>query len=70
MPSTKWKAFLRDLPSPYGPLLWVLALATVCVAVKNGEDGLSTDAPLYATIARQIVRTGDWLTLDGWVCRS
>jgi 4-amino-4-deoxy-L-arabinose transferase-like glycosyltransferase len=47
------------------PLIWILCLAALSVGAKNFEAGLSVDAPLYAAIARHIVRTGDWFYLYG-----
>jgi 4-amino-4-deoxy-L-arabinose transferase-like glycosyltransferase len=46
-------------------LLWIVCLSFVSVALKNFEEGLSRDAPLYATIARNIAQTGEWFRLHG-----
>lgn len=45
-------------------LVWVLCLAAVSVGLKNFESGLSIDGPIFATIARNIARTGEWWRLD------
>jgi 4-amino-4-deoxy-L-arabinose transferase-like glycosyltransferase len=47
------------------PLLWIICLAFVSVGARNFEPGLGLDATLYATISRQIARTGEWFFLDG-----
>lgn len=44
--------------------IWVTCLAMVAVGLRNFEPGLSSDAPLYASIARNIVRSGNWFFLD------
>lgn len=46
-------------------LLWIASLAVLSVGAKNFEPGLTVDAPLYALLARNIVRTGDWFFLRG-----
>ncbi|NCN42592.1 hypothetical protein GW916_15245 [bacterium] len=46
-------------------LLWIICLAFVSVGARNFEDGLSLDAPLYASIARNIARTGEWFFMYG-----
>jgi 4-amino-4-deoxy-L-arabinose transferase-like glycosyltransferase len=43
--------------------IWILTLAMLSVGARNFELGLSMDAPLYATIARNIARHGDWFRL-------
>lgn len=48
-------------------LLWIAALALLAVGAKNFESGLTVDAPLYALLARGIVRTHDWFFLRGSV---
>jgi len=45
-------------------LLWILCLAMVAVGARNFEEGLSIDSPLYATIARNVMRTGELFKLD------
>lgn len=46
------------------PFIWILLLAFVSVGARNFEPGLGLDATLYATISRQIARTGEWFLLD------
>lgn len=48
-------------------LLWIICLATLSVGARNFEAGLSTDAPLYAGIARNMVRTGEYFVMDSHV---
>lgn len=48
-------------------LLWILCLAALSVGARNFEEGLSIDAPLYCTIARNIVRNHEWFVLYGGV---
>lgn len=45
--------------------LWILCLAALAVGLRNFELGLSADGPLFSTIARNIVRTGEWWVMDG-----
>ncbi|MEO5667258.1 MAG: glycosyltransferase family 39 protein, partial [Bdellovibrionota bacterium] len=45
-------------------LLWLLSLAALSVGARNFEQGISIDGPLYASIARNIARTGEWFRLD------
>ncbi len=40
--------------------LWIVILSFVAVGLRNFEEGLSSDAPFYATVARNIVKSGDW----------
>ena len=47
--------------------LWILCLAALAVGAKNFEMGLSVDAPFYATVARNIARTGELFNLHGSV---
>jgi 4-amino-4-deoxy-L-arabinose transferase-like glycosyltransferase len=44
---------------------WVLCLAAVSVGLKNFEQGLSMDAPIYAAMARNIARSGELFDLHG-----
>ena len=46
---------------------WILSLAMVSVGLRNFEPGLSIDGPLYASIARNIARTGEWFRMSGGV---
>jgi 4-amino-4-deoxy-L-arabinose transferase-like glycosyltransferase len=49
-------------------LLWIVGLAALSVGARNFEEGMSIDAPLYATIARNLARLaseGDWFLLLG-----
>ncbi len=48
-------------------LLWLLSLAALSVGARNFEQGISIDGPLYATIARNIARSGEWFRLDGFI---
>ncbi len=45
-------------------LLWVTILSFVAVGLRNFEEGLSSDAPFYSTVARNIVKSGDWLRMS------
>ncbi len=56
----------RELGS-FELLLWIVSLAFLSVGARNFENGLSIDGPLYATIARNIISTGEWFKLDSWV---
>jgi 4-amino-4-deoxy-L-arabinose transferase-like glycosyltransferase len=49
---------------PSVALGWIVCLAFLSVGARNFESGISLDGPLYATIARNIVRTGEWFRLD------
>ena len=44
--------------------LWLVILSFVSVGLRNFEEGLSSDAPFYATVARNIVKSGDWLRMS------
>ena len=44
--------------------VWILCLAAVSVGLKNFEPGISIDGPIFATVARNIARTGEWWLLD------
>jgi hypothetical protein len=46
-------------------LIWVFCLACLSVGARNFEQGISLDGPLYATIARNIVRHHEWFLLQG-----
>ncbi|MBP7845413.1 MAG: glycosyltransferase family 39 protein [Proteobacteria bacterium] len=48
----------------YKSFLWILFLAFLSVGARNFEEGLSLDAPLYATISREISQTGELFKLD------
>jgi 4-amino-4-deoxy-L-arabinose transferase-like glycosyltransferase len=48
-------------------VFWIVSLAFLTVGLRNFEEGLSIDAPLYASIAKHIVQSGDWWRLDGGV---
>jgi 4-amino-4-deoxy-L-arabinose transferase-like glycosyltransferase len=50
-----------------GALIWIVCLAFLSVGARNFEVGLSIDAPLYASIARNMVRTGEWFRMYGGV---
>lgn len=45
-------------------ILWIIGLAALSVGARNFELGLSLDAPLYATIARNIARSGEWIWMN------
>ncbi len=53
--------------TPFRLLVWIASLAFLSVGARNFEPGLSVDGPLYCTIARNIVRTGEWFYLYGGV---
>ena len=46
--------------STFQIMLWITSLAMLAVGVRNFEDGMSIDAPVYASIARNIAKTGEW----------
>jgi len=48
-------------------LVWILCLASLAVGARNFELGLSVDAPVYASIARHMVKSGDWFYMYGGV---
>lgn len=48
-------------------LLWILCLAALSVGARNFEPGLSLEGILYASMGRQVARTGEWFLLDGGV---
>lgn len=54
------KAFLK-------PLLWIALLGMVATALHNFVLSLSMDGPLYANIANNILRYGDWFRLDSGI---
>ncbi len=45
-------------------ILWIFTLAFLSVGARNFEPGITLDGPFYATIARNIARSGDWFTLN------
>ncbi len=47
--------------------VWILSLAALAVGARNFEEGMSIDGPLYAAIARNIARSGEWFFLHGGV---
>jgi len=55
------------LKSHFKILFWLLALSFLSVGLKNFEIGLNNDGPLYSAISRNIITSGDWFSLDGWV---
>ncbi|MBS1983736.1 MAG: glycosyltransferase family 39 protein [Bdellovibrionales bacterium] len=57
---------IRNL-SPSDVWLWIFCLACLAVGARNFEPGMTIDAPLYASIARNIVRTHEWFRLDGGI---
>ncbi|MBI1859577.1 MAG: glycosyltransferase family 39 protein [Deltaproteobacteria bacterium] len=48
-------------------VVWILLLAVVAVGLRNFERGMSSDAPLYASIARNIVQSHNWLDLESGI---
>jgi 4-amino-4-deoxy-L-arabinose transferase-like glycosyltransferase len=44
--------------------IWIICLSFLSVGARNFENGLSLDAPLYATISRNIINSGEWFHLD------
>ncbi len=50
--------------SVFSILIWVLSLSILSVGARNFEPGLSLDGPLYATIARNMVKTGELFYMD------
>jgi|GEM_PF-2458147 len=59
--------FKRLISEHASVLVWILSLACLSVGARNFEEGLSLDASLYATIARNIARSGQYFLLDGQV---
>lgn len=60
---------LREAMSPRSTAaskiwIWIFCLAALSVGARNFEEGLSLDAPIYSTIARNMVRTGEWFRMD------
>ena len=53
--------------SATGALVWIVCLAFLAVGARNFEQGLSVDAPLYASFARHIVRSHEWFYLYGGI---
>ena len=51
--------------SRWRALVWILCLAALAVGARNFETGLTSDSPLYASIARNIARSGEWFRLYG-----
>ncbi len=47
--------------------LWVFCLTMVAVGARNFELGLSSDGPIYSTIARNIIESQDWFWLESSV---
>jgi 4-amino-4-deoxy-L-arabinose transferase-like glycosyltransferase len=45
-------------------ILWILALAFLAVGAKNFEYGLTIDAPLYASIARNMADSHDYFRME------
>lgn len=45
-------------------LVWILCLAALAVGARNFELGLSLDAPLYATISRNMALGGSWFRMN------
>lgn len=48
-------------------LIWILSLAFLSVGARNFEPGISVDGPVYATIARNLARLGNWFYLDSGI---
>ncbi|MBY0369491.1 glycosyltransferase family 39 protein [bacterium] len=48
-------------------VLWIACLSAAAMGIRNFEQGLSTDAPLYANIARNAVASGEWFRLDSGI---
>ncbi|MBI1860774.1 MAG: glycosyltransferase family 39 protein, partial [Deltaproteobacteria bacterium] len=48
-------------------LIWVVCLAALSVGARNFEDGITLDGPFYASIARNILRSGNWFTLNSGI---
>ncbi|NCN27722.1 hypothetical protein GW915_09120 [bacterium] len=48
-------------------MIWILLLSLLSVALKNSEQGLSGDAPLYASISENMIESGDYFSLDAAV---
>lgn len=46
---------------------WIFCLTFVAVGIRNFELGLSSDGPIYSTIARNIIESHDWFFLDSSV---
>lgn len=44
--------------------VWILVLSYVSVGLRNFEVGLSSDAPFYSTVSRNIVKSGDWIKMS------
>ena len=44
--------------------LWIFSLSILSVGTRNFEQGITLDGPFYATIARNIAKSGDWFTLN------
>jgi 4-amino-4-deoxy-L-arabinose transferase-like glycosyltransferase len=48
--------------------VWIISLSALAVGARNFElGGIGVDGPLYALMARGIVRTGNWFALNGTV---
>lgn len=60
----------RTEPSPLSScrvIGWILCLAALSVGARNFEPGLSLEGILYASMGREIARTGEWFLLDSGV---